>query len=302
MVGNILGAFPSTGGADLIVGCGLNPGRIGVMWVETLTKFGGPVVFLLVSFWAGAKLADRAYSLESQSFSGSTAKPDRRFYKTIYNLGGGRSFGRLLVSVFKDYGRRLENISKIVYIVGLIVLILVFLTAPLEEGGPFELLIIVQFIFAMLAAMVVGDVTVRGKEALFIYRKAPDGVNRLVRARLVHGWIIVIPVVAGIVMFLLASAPDSTWQTILGYTGIEVLIVTGLVAFALGIALINPAYTEKESMANAVIVSMVSMFSFIFIMIFIGGELKALLVMIVFTWMLGLAFLSLGKRKLNNIE
>jgi hypothetical protein len=157
------------------------------------------------------------------------------------------------------------------------------------------------FVFPMLASFVVGEVTLRGKEALFIYRKAPSGVSRLVKARLVHGWIVAVPVAAAIVAGSLLAIPQIQLLILLAYTGLIALLVSANVAFALGIALMAPAFTEKESMFNVMIVSMSTFFIFIFSVI-IFGEPWGLLLMVLISWIIGLSFLNLGRRKLSRIE
>jgi len=142
-----LGAFPSSWGAELMVSFALHPGDIGSVWFETLMRFGGLILFFVGALWVGAKAADRAYSMETTSFAATSAKPDGTFYKTVKYLGGGKSFGTLLVSIFKDYGRRLENLSKIVYIVGLLIMINVFFGGGDDPTGA---MILGIFIFPML--------------------------------------------------------------------------------------------------------------------------------------------------------
>ncbi|UCE44288.1 MAG: ABC transporter permease, partial [Candidatus Bathyarchaeota archaeon] len=188
MVRVILGLLPSSWGAEVFGDFALAPGNIGAVGLLTLARFGGLVAFFVVALWLGAKVADRAYSLEAVSFASSRAKPDGVFYKTVRSLGGGGSFGTLLVSVFKDYSRRLENLSKIFYMVGILVLVNIFFGRPDDPEGA---LLMPQLILPLLAAFVVGEVTLRGKEALFIYKKTPSGVGRLVKARLLHGWLVV---------------------------------------------------------------------------------------------------------------
>ncbi|MDH5782369.1 MAG: ABC transporter permease, partial [Candidatus Bathyarchaeota archaeon] len=113
MVRTIFGVLPSSWGAEVFVSFASNPGDIGAVGFETLIRFGSLVVFFVAVLWLGAKAANRAYSLEPTTFIASRAKPDGFFYKTVRYLGGGGSSGTLLASIFKDYGRRLENLSWI---------------------------------------------------------------------------------------------------------------------------------------------------------------------------------------------
>ena len=165
MVRAFFGVFPSSWGAEIFVSFASNPGNIAAVGFETLTRFGGLLAFFVAVLWLGAKVANRAYSLEPATFIASRAKPDGTFYKTIKSLGGGGSFGTLLVSVFKDYSRRLENLSNITYIMGLLFLMSIFIV-PSASTGPDEppvAWIFAQFTFPVFVVIVTGDVTVRGK-------------------------------------------------------------------------------------------------------------------------------------------
>ncbi|UCH57118.1 MAG: hypothetical protein JSV18_07230, partial [Candidatus Bathyarchaeota archaeon] len=123
MVKTLLGLFPSSWAAEVIVAFAKNPSNIGAVWALTLTRVGGVALFMVAGLAIGWKIANRAYSLEPTNLGVTVVGPDGAFYMTVKLLGGGRSFGSLLVSVFKDYGRRLENLSQIGYIIGLMLLL-----------------------------------------------------------------------------------------------------------------------------------------------------------------------------------
>ena len=294
MVKTILGLMPSSWGAEVIIGFASNPGNIGAIGLETLTRFGGLVAFFVVTLWLGTKAANRAYSLEPTTFTASRAKPDGTFYKTVKYMGGGRAFGTLLVSLFKDYGRRLENLSKIAYMVGLLVIVNVFLVKP---EYPEFFMEIAPLILSMLAVFVVGEVTLRGKEGLFIYRKAPSGVGRLVKARLLHGWLVVVPITTAFTAVRTILSPQATYISLLTNTGILVLIVAADVAFALGLSLLNPAFSTKSGnfMVNLMIVPQLGV-----VMLIVTRSNWGLYIPLI--WFIGIVFLYLGMRKLSRME
>jgi hypothetical protein len=302
MVRAILGFLPSSWGAEVIFGFVNNPGNISAVGFETLTFFGGLIVFFVAVLWLGARAANRAYSLETFTFVASVAKPDGVFYKTVRHLGGSESFGTLLVSVFKDYGRRLENLSKIFYIVGLLFLINILIVGPDPEAA----LLMPLFMLPLLAAFVVSEVTLRGKEALFIFKKTPSGVGRFVKARLLHGWLVVVPITVAITVVSTILSNQNTFA-LLAITALAVLFVSAIVAFVLGLSLLNPAFSDKSG--NYVTNLMITMFAIpnglflIPLMVFDLPLLQTLCyVTIPLSWLLGIVFLYLGKRKLCGIE
>ncbi len=307
MVRMALSLLPSSWGAEVVLGFASNPGNIGAVGLETLTRFGGLVVFFVAVLWLGTKAANRAYSIEPTTFTASRAKPDGFFYGTVKYLGGRGAFGTLLASVFKDYSRRLENLSRIVYIVGLIAMVNIFFGGG--DQNPESALIMGLFLFPFLAVLVVGQATVGGRESLFLYKKAPSGVGRFVKAKLLQGWLVAVPIAAAITAFLMISIPQTTPISLLTYTGIIAQLVAANVAVAVGLCLLNPEFSENARaqmvslMINAQVVVFVSMGIFIGSAIVLDlGIFDTLLLQSMVIWLLGVIFLYLGKRKLSRIE
>lgn len=308
MVKTVLGFLPSSWGAEVIFGFASNPGNIVSVAFETVTRFGGLLAFFVAVLWVGTRAANRAYSLENTWFTASRARPEGAFYKTVRYLGGGGSFGTLLVSVFKDYGRRLENLSKIAYMVGLVALVNIFFVA--RDPDPEGVLLMSLLILPLLAAFVVGEVTLRGKESLFIYRKTPSGIGRFVKARLVQGWLTVLPIAAVVTTVAGTLILKTTLVSLLANIGLVVLIVAASVSFALGLFLANPAFSDKSGnyVLNLMIV-MQGWVGLILVSIIVLRRLFGLglyntlfYVTVPLSWLMGIVFLYLGKRKLSRIE
>ncbi len=293
--------FPSSWGAELFVLFAINPGDIGAVWFETLTRFGGLILFFVATLWLGAKAANRAYSLEATTFTSAKAKPDGTFYKSVKSIGGGGSFGTLLVSITKDYARRFENISKLGYMVGLLVLINLFL---IEGDDPEGTVVMMILLLPFLSAFIVGEVTIRGKENLFIYRKAPMGERRLIRGRLLQGLIIVIPIVTVYQVLALMRFPQVPLLHSLAFIGFVLLLAVAFVAMSLGLFLMVPVFSDKpaELMGNVMILMVISFAVFISSLILAPTFQIAAALMIAISWILGIAFLISGRRKLSNIE
>jgi hypothetical protein len=303
----ILSLLPSSWGAEVIADFAANPGNIGAVGLETLTRFGGLAAFLVAVLWLGTKAANRAYSIEPTTFIASKAKPDGFFYRTIRYLGGGRSFGTLLVSIFKDYGRRLENLSRIAYVLGLIAMINIFFGGGRED--PEDALLIGLFLFSFLAVLVVGTVITGGKESLFIYKKAPSGVGRFVKSRLLQGLLIAVPIGVAITVISMVQIPQITLLELLTYTGFMAQFFAANVVLALGLSLLNPEFSENARaqmiglMINAQVAIFVSIGIFIGSLIILDlGFFNALLLQSGVIWLLGIVFLYLGRRKLSRIE
>ena len=314
LVKAILSLFPSSWGGEVVVGFAANPGNIGAVGFETLTRFGGLIVFFLAILWLGTKVASRAYSLEPTTFVASRVKPDGAFYKAVKSLGGGGSFGTLLVSVSKDYSRRLENLSNIIYITGLLFLLAIFIVPKSEPMGPMYIYIMAQFLFPVLVVMINGEVTDRGKESLFMVRKTPSGEGKFIKALLVKGWLMAVPIAGAMTAVMTILSPQTTLVSLLINTGFMMLFVAAYTVFVLGLFLLNPAFSPKSMKlgVNVVIAIFASIGLFAVSLISlmrlgvwsetIGGMLSVYLLQTFLSWLLGSVCLYLGKRRLGKIE
>jgi len=300
----ILSVFPSTWAADIIMSFTENPGTIGV---EAMMRLGGLVSFFAVTVWLGTAVASRAYTLEPTTFTASMVKSDGRVSSFIKALGGGRSFSTLLLSIFKNYGRRLENLSRIGYVVAIVVLVNVFFGGPKENLE--DALIMSQFMYPFLAVFVVGQVTLGGRESLFIYRKAPYGVSRLVKARFIQSWLVVVPITGVMTVTALLSLPGLRVEVVVAVTALVMAVTTAYTGLSLGLALMNPNFSEnsREQMLGLVVNANVMMI--VAIGLFLGSMIVfdlpffyALGLQAGVIGALGILFLALGQRKLKRIE
>jgi hypothetical protein len=319
MVKMLLGLLPSSWGSEIIVRFALNPGNLGAVAVETFVRFMALVLFFGVSLLLGGKAADRLYSLEPTTFISSTAKPDGAFYRAVRRVGGGGSFGTLLVSLFKDYSRRLENLSNLTYMVGLIVMMNIFIIpgASSSDDGLNAVdmsLMLTQFVVPIIVVMVTGDVTVQGKATLFIYRKAPAGEGRLVRAMLVKSWLMAIPIVGVTTIGAVFSAAQPNPLSLVTVTGLMVLYVAAHASFVLGLFLLNPAYSYKSmklgvNIMIAIFVSIGLFAASLFLLTRgfvraepIGGIRAVQALQTALSVLVGTVVLTVGKRQLSRIE
>jgi len=175
---------------------------------------------------------------------------DGAFYGAVRALSGGGSFGALVVSVFKDYARRLENITNVSYIIMMLIMMNVFIT-PQYQAGPGEPpvpLMMALFILPIVTVMVTGDVTVQGRELLYIYKKAPDAVWRFLKAMVLRSWLIVVPIATGTVLVTSPLQPGTTLAGVLVNTGLMALFSTANAVFVTGLFLVNPVYSDKSPM------------------------------------------------------
>jgi hypothetical protein len=242
-----LALFPSSWGGDVILLIARNPGEL-MADPRILMGFGGVVAYFVGMLWLGEKIANRAYSLEPTAMTATKVGRDGAFYGAVRALGGGGSFGALVVSVFKDYARRLENITNVSYIIMALIMMNVFIT-PQYQAGPGEPpvpLMMALFLLPIVTVMVTGDVTVQGRELLYIYKKAPEAVWRFLKAMVLKSWIIVVPIATGTVLVTSFLQPGATLVGVLVNAGLMAVFSSANAVFITGLFLMNPAFSEKS--------------------------------------------------------
>ncbi len=318
-VKTILSFLPSSWGAEIFVAFASSPGNIGAVGFETITRFGGLIAFFVAVLWLGAKAANRAYSLESTTFTVSRAKPDGFFYNTVRRLGGGGSFGNLLVTSFKDYGRRLENLSWLFYSVVLVAMMTIFFSDPFSSPRD-PLFILSLMAIPLLTGFAVGTVS-RGKDTLFLYKKSPNGIGRFVKARLLQNWLVTVPIAAVIMGTMTLLVPQVTLLSLLANVTAGSLRTMVNVIFLLGLALLIPFFSEESRERAFGIIIYIQVVLFTTIGLEIGLSRSSLsfrrmlpyldpftavlldhLVQTTIIMSAGVVLLYLGKRKLSGIE
>jgi len=295
LVKTLLGLFPSSWAAEVIVAFARNPANIGAVGMLTATRVGGMLVFMAATLAIGWKVTDRAYSLEPASMGVTVVGPDGAFFRAVKRLGGGGSFGSLMVSSLKDYSRRMENLSQIGYILGLVV-VMNFTFVDDASGAQMMGLLM----STVMALFLCSEATIRGKEALFIYRKTPGGVARLMKAKLLQAWLFVIPVMVAIWGF-------SAWRFNLAFSvpflmgmGNALLTAMGNATISMGLSFTNPAYTQKSTayMINFQGIAFIVLGT----MILPDMVLDMPWLQMPLAWAVGLVLLYTGYRKLSNME
>lgn len=300
-----LDLLPSSWGADIVVDFAASPGDDYAVSLRSILGFVGLTAFFPASLWLGSKAAGHAYNLDARGFSSLMAKPEGRFYRTIRRISGNGSFSSLAIAVFKDYGRRLENTSKVIYVVGLMFLVTVFF-GDAEGAEDAEMgVVMLLFLLPFLSGFIIGEVTVRGKENLFIYRKAPAGEARLVKARVFQGSITILPVSALATVISQMSTPGLQMTELLAIIGYVAMLSVALVVLSLGLFLMIPVFSEKPAdMIGNVMIEFFLMMGCFFLAVFMGvfGELEGWVLILGLTWAAAIVALQVGYRSLKRME
>ena len=160
----------------------------------------------------------------------------------------------------------------------------------------------ISWMMAFLCVFVVGEVTARGKDNLFVYRKAPHGETRLIWARVVQGWLVVLPVsvISALVVLLPAGLP---WQQLTAYILAVVAISSAYVLMSIGLFLLAPVFTDRPSktVKNAIAVLVISFLLYVLCLVLFGDP-QGIWALVVLSWVMGLTLLAAGGRKIRKVE
>ena len=218
--------------------------------------------FMLLSFYSLLVLAvafvtpDRIFSFEAgaRTETVTTVGKENVFLRGIRRIVPG-SQGVLIVIMLKDFGRKAQNTSRVVYGVFLSILIPVMVSSSsgLGELDSLQILVFTSFLVNMILGMI-GGATFGGvgflesKDHLWTFKSAPRGVSKFMTARIIDGFLFAIPIaiLPVIILTIIFSLPIAHFVIMFLYAYV-VLCCTILVG--IGITSINPAYEDTKSSA-----------------------------------------------------
>jgi hypothetical protein len=322
--------IPSTWPADLITwvtiyfnGVNIPPAVIDVF--EGILGLNLVWTFMLLSFYSLLVLAmafvtpDRIFSFEAgaRTEAVTTVGKDNIFLRGIRRIVPG-SQGVLIVTMLKDFGRKAQNISRVVYGVVLSILIPVMVgsSSGFGELDPLLILVFNSFFVNMILAMI-GGVTFGGvgflesKDHLWTFKSAPRGVSKFLTARIIDGFLFAIPmaILPVLILSIIFSFSLANFVVMLLYAYV-VLCCTILVG--IGITSINPAYEDTKSSAfhqNMGATSALTLFAIIIgfylefrTFILFDNVLLSMIVAILPILIIGPLFLAIGAARISRIE
>ena len=261
--------FPFTWGADIISwtiilfnGLGISSGAfLAILRLDALADLLLLSVFTGLVVLLGFRAADRIFSFGAGPRTEKivTIRGENILLRKIRGFLPG-PFGVMVVTSIKEFSRKMQNVSRLIYGVVLSVLLPVILSYSMQslpedppEGVQALITMIVILMVGMMTAMISG-ITFGGmgflesKDQLWIIKSAPGGAWKFAKARLVESLIIavlivIIPAVAVTIVFQFGIAE---FAAILLYTYWS---TAGAVLISIGITANNPTYEDQKSFA-----------------------------------------------------
>ncbi|MHA2385842.1 MAG: hypothetical protein ACXAEE_06495 [Candidatus Thorarchaeota archaeon] len=218
--------------------------------------------------------ADRVFTISAgiRTETVTTVGRENIFIRGVRQVAKG-PFGALTIVSLKDYGRKAQNLSKILYgVVLAIILPILMQQMSIMDGDMFEVESLLPMVTIMIGVVGVfpfaGTGFLESKDQLWIIRSAPKGASRFMRARLATGFMMAIPLSAAptIAMTIMFSlAPLIALQIFVT----AYIVVCGAVMVSMGVTAQNPNYEDTKSSAHQTVL-MTSMIAAIFLDIGLG--------------------------------
>lgn len=258
---NIFLVMPFTWSADLLTGSAIIFNEVGyTVQMSTVPSLDFAVVLLLQSVFVavilaiGILAADRLFTLSSGARIESVTSAGRNniILRGLRRVIPG-SFGILLVTAMKDFGRKAQNLSKISIMVVMAVAAPILLSI---RGGymPSEvdlrsILVMMGLAFAILGGVSFGGVGfLESKDQLWMIKTAPRGARRFVQVRVAQAFLYIVSVVL-VSSILVAVLFNLSISEIVFITPILLSASFGSSLVGIGVSARNPTYEDTKSEA-----------------------------------------------------
>jgi hypothetical protein len=277
--------LPSTWFADTMSwfavtfnGVGLTGSQIigfgSILQLDMFTSTALMGAFVLGTIVLGFGASDRIFTIEAgvRTEIVTTVGKENVILRGVRRLAPG-SFGSLVVTNFKDFMRKAQNLSKIFYGVVLSTILPVIIMSMDIGDEAFtlgEMFVTIVAMMALVGAMpFAGAGFLESKDQLWIIQGTPSGASRYVKSRIVTQALIgiVLIIIPTVVLNLLVAMTqfETLMLVVLGYMAIfgGMLVATGVTAG-------NPNYEDTKSPAhqtNVMMSVMIAEFSIIGVML-----------------------------------
>lgn len=256
---NIFLVMPFTWSADLLTGSAIIFNGVGyAVHMNTVLSLDFAIVLILQSVFVvavlaiGISAADRLFTLGAGARMESVVSSgkDNIILRGLRRAIPG-SFGILLVTAMKDFGRKVQNLSRLSIMVVMAVTFPILLSV---RGGyvPGEvdlrsILVMMGLAFAILGGVSFGGVGfLESKDQLWMIKTAPKGARRFVKARVAQAFFYVFPVVV-VSSLLVAILFNLSINEVAFIIPVLLSSVVGSSLVGIGVSASNPTYEDTKS-------------------------------------------------------
>jgi hypothetical protein len=208
--------------------------------------------FVLATIGLALGMSNRVFTIDAgvRTEVVTTVGKENLILRGVRRLSPG-PFGSLMVTNFKDFMRKAQNLSKIFYGVILAVILPVLMTSiDVEYMQMREMFLMIVAMMALVGAMpFAGTGFLESKDQLWIIQGTPSGASKFVKSRIATQamiGIVLIMIPSTIMWFLL----DMTVIELLMLIGLGYMAIIGGMLIATGITAGNPNYEDTKSPAH----------------------------------------------------
>ena len=251
----------------------------GILQLDMFTSIALMGGFVLATIVLALGSADRVFTIDAGARTEivTTVGTENIFLRGVRRLSPG-PFGSLMVTNFKDFMRKAQNLSKIFYgIVLATIMPIIMMSRDIDFVQISELFIIIIMMMALIGAMpFAGAGFLESKNQLWIIQGVPDGASNFVKSRLVTQAIIGIPLIlipSTVLLFLI----EMTLFELLMLLGFGYMAILGGMFIATGVTAGNPNYEDTKSPAHQVnLVTSILLAEFSIIGVLLGDMILAI--------------------------
>lgn len=298
-----------------------------ILQQDMLTSLALMCTFTIATIGIALGMADRIFTIEAgvRTEVVTTVGKENIILRGVRRLAPG-AFGLLLITNFKDFMRKAQNLSKIFYGVILsIIMPVIMMSLNFEDFGFSDMFLTFVMMMGLVGAMpFAGTGFLESKDQLWIIQGTPSGASKFVKSRIVTQAMIGILLIA-IPSVALWFLVDITTTQLLLVIGLGYMAIFGGMLVATGVTAGNPNYEDTKSPAhqtNVMMSIMIAEFSIIAVMFidifatialnidFFGfmmnlfgpgnGMYAISFLGILFQWTIGAALVWSGIRKLSS--
>ncbi|MHA1754363.1 MAG: hypothetical protein ACTSYR_02470 [Candidatus Odinarchaeia archaeon] len=240
-INSIIQFIPSSWAANIISSLIIGAASVIPPYLSAILLTGSTLIALIL----GYKIAGRLFSLEpSQPYSQTIVKENFIFSLLKRIFPGG--YGVVISVQLKDFTRRMENIAKIAYAVVITIFVTVIQFTS-SSSMPYDFTVFFSALFfAHIIILLLGsDFFIKGKDKLWIFKKAPSGITKLIIGKIMQLNITVFPIAlfTSILSVIIYGLPLAIIPLSIGLTFFYTFVFSLLIV---GISSINPAFTERS--------------------------------------------------------
>jgi len=205
-------------------------------------------VFISAIVIIGILTTDRLFTIGAgaRTESVTTIHNENMVLRGVRRLSRG-SFGVLVVTGLKDFGRKAQNLSRLALLMILTLVVPIFIYIRAGEFDMTSVTVMMSLMLGFLGVQVFGGAGfLESRDQLWTIQAAPYGVVRYVKAKAIQSIVLIIPVVL---------LPAVLYAVLLSYELSQVIFLVstsfmscvGGALVGIGIAATNPTYEDTKS-------------------------------------------------------